>query len=252
MKVLTLPKESRILVGLCLVVQAFAVYQVATHPGLSFLMTIAAFFIATYIADLITAIFHFGFDYIWEADTPFVGPISVEFRQHHDKPMLDPSAYVSNFTRGAYMGIPFGLIAYFGAKNHDGGQLQYLYVASVLGISLWGLGFHQIHSYTHMGKSVPPDEFNAAVARISQLPEKEQKKEFAKLFERVGIPKFVRLMQKCRLFLRPEVHWRHHNSYETDFSSLNGWSDPLTNILFRPIARRRKPETWSLDAQTTK
>jgi hypothetical protein len=167
-----------------------------------------------------------------------MGPISVEFRQHHDRPMLDPSALWSNLTRGAYMGITFAGVTWMVADGVS--TANYFTSATLLFISLWGILFHQVHSYTHMGSVVSPEEFNATVERIAQLPQSLQKQEFAKLFERVGIPKFVRVLQKMRLFLRPEVHWKHHHSFESDFSSLNGWSDPLTNLVFGPIARRRK------------
>ena len=56
----------------------------------------------------------------------------------------------------------------------------------------------------------------------------------------MGIPPLVRFLQILGLFLRPEVHWRHHINFETDFSSLNGWSDPLMNLIYAPIARRKK------------
>jgi hypothetical protein len=108
---------------------------------------------------------------------------------------------------------------------------------------LWSrmLGFHQIHAYAHMGSHLPPEEFNRAVSEISQLSsKKQQKEEFAKLFQSLGIPPFVRFLQRCRLFLRPEVHWQHHLSFESDVSSVNGWSDPVMNWLYRPIARRKK------------
>ncbi len=238
-KTLTLSKESRLVVSLCVVGQLFVTQKVLCLPGFSIWATVLAFFASAFLADLVTALFHFGFDYVWPDDFPIMGPISVEFRQHHDRPMLDPSAVVSNLTRGAYMGLGIGIVAWFVA-DFSSGPWQYLISATALGVSLWGLFFHQIHSYTHMGKSVAPDEFNAAVERISLLPKREQRAEFVKLFERVGIPKYVRFLQRCRLFLRPEVHWRHHISFESDFSSLNGWSDPLTNLVFGPIARHRK------------
>lgn len=235
MKVLAVPKESRLLVGLCFVVQAVALYRVARNPGASIGLMLVAFFLATYLADLITAIFHFGFDYVWPDRFPIMGPISVEFREHHAAPTLDPSDWVSNLTRGAYMGIPFALFA-----MNSG---SYLVAATLMGISLWGVGFHQIHSYAHMGSLVPPEEFNATVARISALPKgREQQREFEILFARVGIPAPVRLLQRIGLFLKPEIHWQHHQSFDSDFSSLNGWSDPLTNIVFGPIARLRKAQ----------
>jgi hypothetical protein len=78
------------------------------------------------------------------------------------------------------------------------------------------------------------------VVEISQLPDKRQQKEaFAALFQSLGITRAIRFLQRCGLFLRPEIHWQHHISFESDFSSVNGWSDPLMNLIYRPLARRK-------------
>ena len=50
----------------------------------------------------------------------------------------------------------------------------------------------------------------------------------------------MRLLQRCRLILSPERHNLHHTHFEADFSSVNGWSDPLLNIVLKPLARRYK------------
>jgi hypothetical protein len=241
MAVLTLPTSSRAVVFSCLIVQAFAFYAVTTHGQRSLWLTVVAFFVGGFVTDLISGIFHFSFDYVWPPRFPVMGPISVEFQEHHVDPTLDPSALVSNLTRGAYGGLPIALIAWGVRAGTAETPLSFLVVASVMATSIWMLGFHQIHSYTHMGARLSPEEFNRAVDKISQLASKrEQRKEFAKLFEAVGIPRFVRFLQRCGLFLRPEIHWRHHVHFETDFSSVNGWSDPLTNLVYKPIARRKK------------
>jgi hypothetical protein len=36
------------------------------------------------------------------------------------------------------------------------------------------------------------------------------------------------------------VHWQHHISFETDFSSINGWSDPVMNWLYRRLVWRKR------------
>lgn len=239
-KTLKLPKRSHLVVIACLFLQAMAVHAVfAQHDALSTIWIILAILLGTYLADLITALFHFGFDYVWPDDFPVMGPISVEFRAHHDHPQLDPSAIVANLTQGAYMGITFAIGALCVAAGGVGFGSVFSAVV-LLTVSIWGLFFHQIHSYSHMGHSLASDEFNAAVARISALPKDQQRREFATLFEELGIPRPIRCLQRCKIILQPEVHWRHHISFESHFSSLNGWSDPLTNIFFAPYARRRK------------
>jgi TMEM189-like protein len=244
MGVLALPQKSRITVGACIAVQAYALYTVASHrPGLwlTVALSVVAFFVGGFVTDLISGLAHFGFDYVWPARMPILGPISVEFRQHHEDPTLDPSAVLTNFTKGAYGALPFAVITWLVARTPGDSAVSFLVDSSLMATSLWMLGFHQIHSYAHMGSRLSPEEFNRAVAEISRIPNRrQQKEEFAKLFEAVGIPPFVRFLQRCRLFLRPEEHWRHHDTFESDFSSVNGWSDPVMNWFYGPIARRKK------------
>jgi hypothetical protein len=172
---------------------------------------------------------------------PVLGPVAVEFREHHEDPTLDPSALLTNFTKAAYGALPFAIATCVITQAMSATALSFAVASTVFATSLWMLGFHQIHSYTHMGSKLPPEEFNRAVVEISHLSNKrQQKKEFAQLFDAVGIPRFVRLLQRSHLFLRPEIHWQHHISFESDFSSVNGWSDPMMNWLYRPIARRKK------------
>jgi hypothetical protein len=243
MAVLTLPQSSRAIVFSCLATQILALYVVAQHPHRNLWLCVIAFFAGGFLTDLISGLFHFSFDYVWPPRAPIMGPISVEFRQHHDEPTLDPSAVVSNLTRGAYGALPIAIVAWIVLKTTADNAASFLMVATLMWTSLWMLGFHQIHSYAHMGSTLSPEEFNQAVVNINRLSSRrQQKEEFARLFETVGIPPVIRRLQRCRLFLRPEVHWRHHISFETDFSSVNGWSDPLMNLLYKPIARRKKVE----------
>jgi len=240
MRVLTLPKSSRFVIVTCFAVQAVALYAVVSHAYRSLWICVVAFFAGGYLTDLISGLFHFSFDYVWPPRTPIMGPISVEFQQHHEEPTLDPSAIVSNLTRGAYGALPIAIITLVFIELSANSTASFLVAATLMATSLWMLGFHQIHSYAHMGSQLSPEEFNRAVVEINQLPAKQQQQEFARIFESLGIPKFIRLLQRSRLFLRPEVHWQHHISFESDFSSVNGWSDPLMNLLYRPVARRKK------------
>jgi hypothetical protein len=246
MAVLTLPKSSRILIVVCFAVQAVTLHQVASRQARSLWILPIAFFAGGFVTDLISGLFHFSFDYIWPPRTPIMGPISVEFREHHDEPTLDPSAFVSNVTRGAYGALPIALITLLVDKMSVDNFGAFLMLSILTATSLWMLGFHQIHSYAHMGSQFLPQQFNLAVTQISKLPTKrQQRREFAKLFDSVGIPRTIRMLQRCHLFLRPEVHWRHHILFESDFSSVNGWSDPLMNLIYAPLARRKKARQLS-------
>lgn len=241
MAVPTLPNESRLAVFGCIAIQAVAVYAVATHGHPSAGVAIVAFFVGGFVTDLISGLAHFGFDYVWPPWMPVLGPIAVEFREHHENPTLDPSALLTNFTKAAYGTIPIALATCV-VTFLSGETLLWFFVdSSLLATSIWMFGFHQIHSYAHMGSRLSPEAFNRAVVEISRIPNKRtQKAEFAKLFDGAGIPPFVRRLQRLGLFLRPEVHWQHHQSFDSDFSSVNGWSDPFTNWLYGPIARRQK------------
>lgn len=243
MAVSTLPLESKATVFTCIAIQAFALYSVASNDHRNVWVAVAAFFAGGFLTDLISGLAHFGFDYIWPPWMPILGPIAVEFREHHDDPTLDPSALLTNFTKSAYGTLPFAIATCVVSRVLGDTTTSFFVAATLFATSLWMLGFHQIHSYTHMGSKLRPEEFNRAVVEISRLPDKQQqKREFAKLFEAVGIPRFVRLLQRSHLFLRPEIHWQHHISFESDFSSVNGWSDPMMNWLYGPIARRKKAE----------
>ena len=45
-------------------------------------------------------------------------------------------------------------------------------------------------------------------------------------------------MRRLRLLMRPEDHRRHHETLTYDFSTINGWSNPVLNAVFR-LAHRR-------------
>src|SRR5258708_10747656 len=125
-----------------------------------------------------------------------MGPNAVEFQDHHEEPTLDPSALKSNFTKGAYGALPLALITWTVAFLWTGSSSSFMVEASLMWTSIWMLGFHQIHSYAHMGSRLSPEDFNRAVAEISGLASKrQQEKEFVKLFEAVGLPRFVRILQ---------------------------------------------------------
>ena len=249
MKTLTLPHACWPVVAACLIAQATALVWLSAHEGLSLWLCLLAFFIGGFVTDWISGLAHFGFDYVWPSKMPILGPIADDFRGHHLRPGLDPSAKLVNFTKGAYGGLPAALITLAVIRASGPTPLAFLVDSSLLSASIWMLGFHQIHSYAHMGKSISAEEFNRAVERIVRLPTtREQNAEFAALFARVGIPKSVRILQRCRLFLRPEIHWRHHHTFETDFSSVNGWSDPVMNPIYGRLARRWK--SYHIENQT--
>jgi hypothetical protein len=46
------------------------------------------------------------------------------------------------------------------------------------------------------------------------------------------IPLLAKLLQSCGMFLTPRAHHSHHLSPDRDFCMLNGWANPLVNVVF--------------------
>jgi hypothetical protein len=239
-KVLALPQKSGTMVVACLVVQGVAVFSLAEQPGGNVWLLLVAFLLSGLVVDLVSGMAHFSFDYLWEPATPILGPLAVEFQQHHVEPTLDPADLVENLSKGAYVGLPVALAACWVSRSSSGAAVSFLLASVLTEGSIWILGFHQIHSYAHMGAQLSPTEFNHAVAKFARLSFKQRKVAFAELFSGTAIPPIVRLFQCCHIFIRPEVHWQHHICFEQDFASVNGWSDWMMNRLYRKYARRSK------------
>ena len=248
MSTLELPRSSRVFVAITAAVVFAAAVQVGLHQDGSLLLLVVAFFVSGFLADAFTGLAHFCFDYVFPYWVPIFGPIAKEFRDHHEDPTLDPSNYAENLTKGSFCSLPVALIVLYLAFACPSGSAWFLLLATLSGISIWAFLFHQIHSYAHMGSILPPDELHACIARLRKLPTTEQQvREFAKLFEAVPIPLPIRTLQRCRIILNPATHNLHHVLFESDFSSVNGWSDPLLNVVLGPVARRKKAGMAALE-----
>lgn len=241
MSTLELPKSSKILVVVSAILVAIAASRVASHQSANLLLIVPAFLLSGFLADAFTALAHFGFDYVFPERMPILGPIAKEFREHHEYPTLDPSNYIENFTKGSYCSSVLSALVFYLADAFPSGELWFFIIATLFGMSIWAFFFHQIHSYAHMGSILPPEELHGCIARIRQLPSSAQQvEEFSKLFEAVPIPPVIRVLQRYRILLNPKTHNLHHVLFESDFSSVNGWSDPVLNPVLGPIARRKK------------
>lgn len=197
-----------------------------------------ALLVSALVADAITAFAHFSFDYIFPYDFPIFGPIAKGFNEHHEEPSLDPKDAVENFTLGAYGSCAVSACSLILVLATEPGPLSSFFLTLLLFLAVWGLLFHHLHSYAHMGSVLGPAAFNREIERISTLAGKrEQKAALRKLFETVPRPRLIKVLQRLRLTLEPGRHNLHHIHFESDFSSVNGWSDPLLNPLFRPAAR---------------
>lgn len=241
MATLTFPERSRILIVLALSMMTIEFLLTINQDHKTWISFVLAIIISAFIADLFTGLAHFGFDYVFPYNMPILGHVAFEFNEHHAEPTLDPSSYVENFTKGACASLPIsvvGLVLLIYAPATPGWFLVHVVI---LGVAGWALFFHQIHAYAHMGSSLAPEEFNRRIEEISHLSSRgEQMQALRHLFETVPIPGAIRLLQRCRIILSPERHNIHHIRFETGFSSVNGWSDPLLNIFLGPFARRCK------------
>lgn len=54
---------------------------------------------------------------------------------------------------------------------------------------------------------------------------------------RADNPWAVRALRSARLLMRPEDHVAHHATLMQDFSTINGWSNPVLNRVFRALRR---------------
>ena len=238
MIVLALPNSSRLTVILAILSQGYATLLVAKHPSGDIWLALLALSASAYLADLCSGLGHFSFDYVFPDRMPIFGPIAVEFRLHHEEPTLDPSLYWVNYTKGAYASLPVSVLACILNHTAGDGALAFWLTCTAAGTGIWALFFHQIHSYAHMGSYLTSTEFNRCVAQIRALPTKRARiNAFRALFAGVPIPPAIRLLQDCRILLNPGVHNLHHLDFETNFSSVNGWSDSLCDLFLTRIAR---------------
>ena len=50
-------------------------------------------------------------------------------------------------------------------------------------------------------------------------------------------PAFVPVLRRLHLLITPEAHGVHHATLTRDFSVINGWSNPVLNIVFRQLMK---------------
>ena len=238
MSVPTLPTRSAPVIVAALIAIGGTAADLLIRGHLTILGFVAALAISCFVADAITALAHFSFDYIFPYDFPIFGPIAQGFNEHHDTPTLDPKDMIENFTLGAYGSCAISLLSLGFILFGDHGPVGSFALLLLLFLAVWGLLFHHLHSYAHMGSALDPDRFNREIERISTIAcKREQKAALRRLFDSVPIPKPIRILQHLRLTLEPGRHNLHHLHFESDFSSVNGWSDPFLNPLLGPAAR---------------
>ncbi|AGS25647.1 Kua-ubiquitin conjugating enzyme hybrid localization domain-containing protein [Rhizobium etli] len=201
---------------------------------------IAILFSSALLADLLSSLVHFSFDYVLSDRMPLLGSVVQSFRRHHDNPVLDPTTSLSNLAMGATAALPLSIAATI-VLAIDLGLPSYLGGATLAAMSVWGLFFHQIHAYAHMGAHIDVEDWNQRVDEIMRSDSHaDQREKLKQLFDELPIPKFIRRLQRWRILLDPVDHVFHHTDAESNFSSVNGWSNPIANPILGPLARIQK------------
>lgn len=238
MSVPTLPSRSISAIVAALTGISVTALDLLIRGDMTLLGLIAALALSGLLADAITALAHFSFDYIFPYNFPIFGPIAQGFNEHHEEPSLDPKDRIQNFTLGAYGSCAISCVSLGFILFSDHGPLSSFVLTLLLLLAIWGLLFHHLHSYAHMGSILDPQLFTREIERISRIEGKKARKAaLRQLFDTVPIPRFIRILQRLRLTLEPGRHNLHHIHFESDFSSVNGWSDPLLNPILGPAAR---------------
>ncbi|MEA3029936.1 MAG: hypothetical protein QOG13_1261 [Sphingomonadales bacterium] len=249
MSVPTLPGRSVPVIVAALIAIGGTAADLLTRGHVSLFGLVAALVISGLLADAITACAHFSFDYIFPYNFPVFGPIAQGFNEHHDEPSLDPKDKIENFTLGAYGSCAISIVSSGFILFSDHGPMSSFVITLLLFLAIWGLLFHHLHSYAHMGSALDPHRFTREIERISILESKRERKAALRaLFDTVPIPRFIRILQRLRLTLEPGRHNLHHIHFESDFSSVNGWSDPLLNPILGPAARHFKAKRLHRDS----
>jgi len=249
MSVPALPGRSVPVIAVAVLAICGTAADLLIRGNVTFLGLVAALLISGLLADAITALAHFSFDYIFPYNFPIFGPIAKGFNEHHDEPTLDPKDKIENFTLGGYASCAISVASLGVILLGDHGPISSFAITLLLFLAIWCLLFHHLHSYAHMGSILDPVVFNKEIERISTIASKREKKAaLRRLFATVPIPPFIRILQRLRLTLEPGRHNLHHIHFESDFSSVNGWSDPLLNPFLGPAARYFKAKRREREA----
>lgn len=150
MQPFALPTASKAAVTLAIVGLISAGVLLSNNDAFHFGYFVMALLASAYLSDLITGIAHFCFDYVFPYRTPILGPISYEFTQHHEEPVLDPSDLIENLTKGAYASIPLSLGIILLSLYAGGGFWQFVVETMLLGMPCFSIRSTPTHTWESM------------------------------------------------------------------------------------------------------
>eukprot|EP01100_Stratorugosa_tubuloviscum_P010686 TRINITY_DN4613_c0_g1_i1.p1 TRINITY_DN4613_c0_g1~~TRINITY_DN4613_c0_g1_i1.p1 ORF type:complete len:297 (-),score=119.80 TRINITY_DN4613_c0_g1_i1:128-1018(-) len=172
----------------------FQVYQVFNYKNHWWILLFSAIF-GLFVADFISGMLHWTFDTWGSITTPFVGTFIRSFREHH----LDPKAmtkhdWIEANADSCFLAVPQLAYLTFVPISQESITTQlFIYIFMIVTLSITGFT-NQIHKWAHMTHP----------------------------------PKWVQLLQDCRLILDRKTHNKHHHPpYDRDYCITNGWMNPI-------------------------
>lgn len=184
------------------------------------------FGIAVFCADLLSGLFHIFMDNLKCYDTTSsLQKIAFDFQEHHK----DPRSFCRNrsiFAPGGQGQITrFVLVLQYLIRNIKNNDFQYFINA----FFLFSSNSQVIHSLAHRRYA---DDNNITELSMWKLP--------------IGI----KFLQNIALLLSPDHHSQHHKNGTNDYGIVNGWANPLLNLLYNKYIDkilRNKPKYFNSD-----
>jgi hypothetical protein len=151
MSVATLPSRSVPAIALATAAICGTAAHLLAYGETTAFSLVAALVLSGFLADAITALAHFSFDYIFPYNFPVFGPIARGFNEHHDEPTLDPKDWVENLTLGAYGSCAVSILSAGVILVGDRGAASSFVLTLLLFLAIWGLLFHHLHRRSSSG-----------------------------------------------------------------------------------------------------
>jgi len=181
--------------------------------SLSWTELLLGIFLGLWFGDFITGVVHITLDFLPAGSKSRMHKLAYRFKVHHvqasliaegnrlfDWMQIEP--FMSTYMVGLYATYVAKIISFWVAGLAvftAGGSLNN--VISILTMVAW-LG-----------------------ALLSQIPHAMAHGKFKGTF-------WVTVMQKLRLFVPPHVHRHHHQTFDCNFTLLNGWANPVLNLIY--------------------
>lgn len=186
--------------------QAYLLVEVV-HLKVGWEWHLAAFFAALVLADLINGAIHMVMDNNDSYDS-VAGPLIAAFHLHHKTPM--------------YKVRPLPVV-YF---NESGAKIWLLPYLVAVALALRFVEMHPVFSHILI--------YFGILSSVAEV---------AHYLCHTSMSKPVLVLGKMRLLLPKRHHGRHHGEDNVNYAFLNGWTDPLLNVIARKTFAGYKKNT---------